>query len=53
MSKLERAVLRNAGHIKQPYTLDEILDQIESDNYSADLMLQHLLLYIAMRENNA
>lgn len=64
MSRLMRVVLSKAGHIEKPYSLDEILDKIESDDYNAELMLQHLLLhhvsertnlllYISKRENHA
>jgi hypothetical protein len=45
--------LSKAGHIEKPYSLDEILDKIESDDYNAEMMLQHLLLYISKRENHA
>jgi hypothetical protein len=53
MSRLMRVALSKAGHIEQPYSLAEILDKIESDDYSAEMMLQHLLLYISKRENHA
>jgi hypothetical protein len=53
MSRLLRVALSKAGHIEQPYSIDEILDKIELNEYSAELMLQHLLLYISKRENHA
>ena len=45
MSRLLRVALSKAGHIEQPYSIDEILDKIELNEYSAELMLQHLLLH--------
>jgi len=50
MSRLSHVALSKAGHIKQPYSLDKIMDKIESDDYNAELMLQHLLLYLRRRE---
>ncbi len=51
MSRLMRVALSKAGHIEQPYSLDEILDKIESDDYSAEMMMQHLLLHLAKQES--
>lgn len=53
MSRLAYMAFKTAGHIEQPYNLDEILDKIDSDDYCPELMLQHLLLYIARQENHA
>lgn len=50
MNRLIHVALSKAGHIEKPYSLDEILDKIESDDYSAELMLQHLLLYLRRQE---
>ena len=50
MNRLMRVVLSKAGHIEQPYSLDEILDKIESDDYCPELMMQHLLLYLRRQE---
>ncbi len=47
MSRLRYVANNKRIHIQHPYTLDEILDKIESDDYSPELMLQHLLLYTA------
>jgi hypothetical protein len=33
--------------IKRPFTLIEIMQQIEDGEYSAELMLQHLLLWVS------
>jgi hypothetical protein len=30
--------------IKEPYSIEEIVQKIESDEYSAELMLQHLII---------
>ena len=46
MSRLMRVALSKAGHIEQPYSLNEILGKIESNDYSAEMMLQHLLLHL-------
>ena len=51
MSRLLRVALSKAGHIEQPYSLAEILDKIESDDYSAEMMMQHLLLHLAKQES--
>jgi hypothetical protein len=51
MSRLMRVALSKAGHIEQPYSLDEILGKIESDDYSAEMMMQHLLLHLAKQES--
>jgi hypothetical protein len=53
MSRLAHVDLSKASHIEQPFSLDEILGKIESNDYSEELMLQHLLLYISKRENHA
>lgn len=50
MNKLMRVALSKAGHIEKPYSLDEILDKIESGDYSPEFMLQHLLLYLKRQE---
>jgi len=36
-----------AGHIRQPYTLAQIVRQIESNEYNAEMLLQHLLRWVA------
>ena len=38
---------RIAGHIRQPYTLAQIVRQIESNEYNAEMLLQHLLRWVA------
>lgn len=50
MDRLTRVALSKAGHIVQPYSLDEILNKIESDDYSGEMMMQHLLLYLRRQE---
>ena len=47
MSRLMYVANNKSIHIQHPYTLDEILDKIQSDDYNPELMLQHLLLYMA------
>ena len=34
------------GHIKNPHTLDEVMEKIRRADYSAEQMLQHLLLIV-------
>ena len=36
-----------AGHIEKPYSAEELAAMIESGDYSAELVMQHLLLLIA------
>jgi len=54
---LHRVVGRVAGHIRKPYTLRQIVRQIESNEYNSEMMLQHLLRWVAansaMRINEA
>ncbi len=52
MSRLMRVALSKAGHIEKPYSLNEILGKIESDDYNAELMMQHLLLHLAKQESS-
>ena len=40
---VERVVSRVAGHIRKPLTLLQIVRQVEGNDYSAEMMLQHLL----------
>jgi hypothetical protein len=44
---LRRVANRIAGHIRKPYTLRQIIRMIESDEYNAELLLQHLLRWVA------
>ena len=43
---LRGLVASNYCHISQPYTLREICNEIDTGDYSAELMLQHLLLWV-------
>ena len=43
---LNEIVVWNCCHISQPYTLREICNEIDTGDYSAELMLQHLLLWV-------
>jgi hypothetical protein len=47
MVAMNARIDRIAGHIRQPYTLAQIVRQIESNEYSAEMMLQHLLRWVA------
>jgi hypothetical protein len=47
MDKLQQCSQKIAGHIKKPMSIDDIIDQINSNEYNAELMLQHLLLFSA------
>jgi hypothetical protein len=42
---LHAVVSRHCAHIRKPYTLEEICDQVDGNEYNAELMLQHLLLW--------
>jgi hypothetical protein len=46
-TKLRYLAAERCGHIREPYTLDEILDMIHSNEYNAELVIQHLLLAMA------
>jgi len=42
-----REVARSvAGHIRKPYSAGEIASIIESGDYSAEMMMQHLLILV-------
>ena len=40
-------VRHRCGHIRQGYTLDEIVQRLLSNEYSAEMIMQHLLLLVA------
>lgn len=42
--RIEKTIQSIAGHIREPYTLEEICEILEGSEYSAELMLQHTLL---------
>jgi hypothetical protein len=44
---LHAVVSRHCAHIRKPYTLEEICEQVEGNEYNAELMLQHLLLWVS------
>lgn len=50
-SSLQRLVSRHCAHIRKPYTLEEICEQVAGNEYNAELMLQHLLLWVSANEN--
>lgn len=47
---LNHLIKHRTGHIREPYTLLEIVRKIESNDYGAEMMLQHLLLWVAINE---
>ena len=49
-SELQRLAQRIAGHIAAPLDISAIVARIESGEYNAELMLQHLLLWAAKNE---
>lgn len=51
-SALQKCAERVAGHIRKPLDIHAIALEIESDEYNADLMLQHLLLWTAKAERH-
>lgn len=50
-SALQLCANRIAGHITEPLDIQEIVQEIETDEYNAELMLQHLILWIAKTES--
>ena len=44
---LDSLVSRHCAHIRKPYILKEICEQVEGGEYNAELMLQHLLLWVS------
>jgi hypothetical protein len=52
LSALQRCAERVAGHIAKPLDIYAIVAEIESDEYNAELMLQHLLLWAAKTERH-
>ena len=41
------------SHIQRPFTLEEIVQKIESGTYNAELLLQHLLVWVGENMRNA
>lgn len=41
------------SNIQHPFTLEEIVQKIESGDYNADLLLQHLLVWVVENRRNA
>ena len=46
---LDKLIEERCGNISKPFTLKEICQQIESNDYSAEMLLQHLLLWVSAR----
>lgn len=44
---LHAVVSRHCAHIRKPYTLEEICEQVAGNEYNAELMLQHLLRWVS------
>ncbi len=42
---LHAVVSRHCAHIRKPYTLEEICERVAGNEYNAELMVQHLLLW--------
>ena len=51
-SALQLCSQRVAGHIRKPMDIYAIVSEIDSDEYNAELMLQHLLLWAAQTERH-
>lgn len=47
---LHAVVSRHCAHIRKPYTLEEICEQVEGGEYNAELMLQHLLRWVSAND---
>jgi hypothetical protein len=44
--RFSRLVDELASHIRKPFTASELCDRLESGDYSAELLMQHLLLIV-------
>lgn len=51
-SVLQSCAKRIAGHIQKPMDIHAIIAEIDSDEYSAELMMQHLILWAAKMERH-
>lgn len=51
-SAVQKCAERIAGRITKPLDIYAIVSEIESDEYSAELMLQHLILWAAKTERH-
>lgn len=49
---LQEVAGRHCARIQQPYTLEEICEQVYGNEYNAELMLQHLLLWCLDKSRN-
>ena len=47
---LHAVVSSHCAHIRNPYTLEEICEQVAGAEYNAELMLQHLLLWCSAND---
>lgn len=47
---LHAVVSRHCAHIRKPYTLEEICEQVSGNEYNAELMLQHLMLWVSAND---
>lgn len=48
--RFRHLVKLHCQHVSKPLSISEILVEIEEEEYNAELMLQHLLLWIARSE---
>lgn len=46
-------VNRHCAHIRKPYTLEEICEQVAGNEYNAELMLQHLMLWVTANDTRS
>ena len=46
INKRQKEIRQQLVHIKNPYSLKEILDQYSEGDYNAELLLQHALLLL-------
>jgi hypothetical protein len=51
LDSLHEVARLHCSHIRDPYTLEEICSQISGGEYNAEMMLQHLMLWVS--RNNA
>lgn len=52
MSEIQQIAGHLRQQIKSPMTLEQIIEEYKQDDYSAEMLLQHLLLWVANNKNN-
>jgi hypothetical protein len=50
---VQRLARRHCAHIRKPYTLEEICEQVNGGEYNAELILQHLLRWVSANDSSS